>query len=624
MSLTPEQVVEGVEEALAAARRQEPWPERMQLPDAVEELSSWLNDERQWSSAHASNWVSLMNDVISAIRVFGPEAQQATECSDLCDQLEECRTMLNMKETRSDPALRRRLSRLLTTIRERFQRVDVLVAAWTDLTHRVANPDVAEESARQLLALSAWLGHDPEGLRKGLSNHITGSLARAKEEPVPAASERLAAARKLLTEPPSRAHMVVWLRYIFARLLPEWIDIGEAVRIYRGAWLRSALDAPTPHNQLPPEITEEDFSLKLFCQETGEQDERERPVAYVRIDVGDELLSRAVEIARDTAQAIASLGGLYGAEPTLWRLDDSYVCYADEQHCGMSSSPPVVEGPTFNERIAVAQDRTAEGLQELADRLGAHLPVRDPDLHAAATLLGWLREARTSPAALRLVLFDRVVEATCGWAGIQSVPRFVRDALIPWWAYARIHHTIKSVGFAAVSVGGLAGLVEGSPEQTARQEIINHPPLEIDAQNDRRSINLQGVLTETQWLLERMPDNSDAARQLSKLARRTATGKATADWWDRLCKEAERMEERRLRTRNALMHGGPLAPATIEGVAVFAEHLAGEALAACVEGQLLGTNLIDYFLDRDRRLVEIRARLREEAKPSEALFWQDS
>lgn len=624
MSQEPEQIVEGIEEALTAVRREEQWPDRLQLPDAVEELSRWLNDERQWSSAHESNWVSLMNDVISAIRVFGPEAQQATKSSSLCDQLEECRAMLNTKETRSDPALRRRLSRLLTTIRERFQRVEVLVATWTDLAHRAANPGAAEQSARQLLALGAWLGHDPEGLRTGLGAYLHGSATRVREGPVPAAAERLAAAGDMLTTPPSRAHMVVWLRFIFARLLPGWIDIGEAVRIYRGEWLRSALEAPVPHSELPPEATVGDFSLKLFCKERDDlADERVRPVAYVRIDVGDELMSRAVGIARDTAEAIASLGVLYGAEPTLWRLDDSYVCYADGQPGGMSSSPPVVEGPTFKELIAVPQDRTAEGLQELADRLGAHLPVRDPDLHAAATLLGWLREARTSPAPLRLVLFDRVVEATCGWAGIQSMRRFVRDTLIPWWAYARIRQAITSAGFAVAWDAGRGSHIEGSPEQAAWLEIVSHPPLEIDTQSERRSVNLRGVLTETQWLLERLPKDSDAAWQVSELARRTATGKATAAWWDQLCKEAGRMEARRLRTRNALVHGGPLAPATVDGVAVFAEHLAGEALAASVEGQLLGENLIDYFLDRDRRLADIRARLRAETKPSEALFWQE-
>jgi hypothetical protein len=147
---------------------------------------------------------------------------------------------------------------------------------------------------------------------------------------------------------------------------------------------------------------------------------------------------------------------------------------------------------------------------------------------------------------------------------------------IPWWAYSRIRGGIESAGFALTTAGAI--FVTGSPERAAWQEILKHAPLQISL-GERRSINLRGVLTETQWILERLPTESEAARMLSKLAHRTASGKATADWWDQLCAEAIRMEERRLRTRNALVHGGPLAPATVDAVAVFAEHLAGEALA---------------------------------------------
>jgi hypothetical protein len=619
----PEQVVEQLDEVLAAARREESWPQ-LSLPDAIEELSRWLDDERQWARTSPHNWTSLIEDAIEGIRAFGPEVQRTTEAQGICGQLEQCRTLLKADETRSDPALRQRLRRLVGTTQEQFRRPEVLLAAWDDLTHRVDDRDAAERSARHLIALAAWIGHDPKGLSEALSNRLTGWLARAAKEPVPAPADRLTAARDLLAEPPSRAHMIVWLRFIFARVLPGWIDIGPAVRIYRGEWIRGALDAPEPHNELPPEATTDVFWLQTFCQQHDNlPDERERPVAYVRIDVGNELLSRAVGVARDTAQALASLGSLYGAEPTLWRLDESYTCYADGQHCGSSAGPPVVESATFQERIGVPQDRTAEGLEELAGQLGAHLPVRDPSIHAAVTLLGWLREARTSPPPLRLVLFDRVVEAVCGWAGIQSTSRFVRESLIPWWAYSRIRSAIESAGFAVVWGGSRSSVVADSPEHAAWQEILVHPPLEISS-DERRSINLRGVLTETQWLIERLPADSDAARQITKLAGRTANGKATAAWWDELCKEALRIEARRLRTRNALVHGGPLAPATVDAVATFAEHLAGEALAACIEGRLLGNDLIDYFLDRDRRIVNIRAQLKQGAKPSEALFWQDN
>jgi hypothetical protein len=623
MSQTPEQLVARLDEALTAAQREQQWPHQLQLADAVEELATWLENERQWSDARPRNWASLIDDVIGAMRTLGSDTQQATGSSGLCAQLEECRALLNTDETRSDPALRQRLRRLVNTLRDQFRRTDVLVAAWDDLAYRASDLDAAEQYARQLLALAAWKGHDREGLRHGLSAHLTGQPARAAQEPIPNAADRLTAARSALAEPPGRARMIVWLRFIFARVLQGWLDIGPAVRIYRGEWLRSALDAPEPHDELPPEATADGFWLKTFCQERDDlPDERERPVAYLRVDVGDELLSRAVSVARDTAQALASLGILYGAEPTLWRLDDSYICYADGRPAGASSGPPVVESPTFQERIAVPRDRTAEGLEELADRLGTHLPVRDPAIHAAATLLGWMREARVSPAPLRLVLFDRVVETACGWAGIQSTSRFVRDALIPWWAYSRIRGAIQSAGFAVAWGGGRASVVAGSPGHAAWQEILGHAPLEISL-GERSSFNLRGLLTETQWLLERLPADSDAARQISRLAARTATGQATAAWWDQLCKEAQRIEARRLRTRNALVHGGPLAPATVEAVAGFAEHLAGEALAACVEGRLFGQDLIDYFLDRDRRLADIRTQLKQGAKPSEILFWED-
>lgn len=101
----------------------------------------------------------------------------------------------------------------------------------------------------------------------------------------------------------------------------------------------------------------------------------------------------------------------------------------------------------------------------------AHLPVRDPGIHAAVTLLGWLREAHTSPPPLRLVLFDRVVEAACGWAGIQSTTRFVRDSLIPWWAYSRIRSTIESASFAVAWGGSTRNALRGGPlaPATSRQ-----------------------------------------------------------------------------------------------------------------------------------------------------------
>ena len=82
------------------------------------------------------------------------------------------------------------------------------------------------------------------------------------------------------------------------------------------------------------------------------------------------------------------------------------------------------------------------------------------------------------------------------------------------------------------------------------------------------------------------------------------------------------MKKRRFRTRNALMHGGPLAIGTVDAVARFAENIASEALAASIEGRLLGASVTDYFLDRERRVADMRARLAAGRPPAEVLFSQ--
>jgi hypothetical protein len=192
----------------------------------------------------------------------------------------------------------------------------------------------------------------------------------------------------------------------------------------------------------------------MFCQKRSDEDDPERPVTYVRIDLGDELVARAVTVARDTAEAIASLGIIYGAEPSIWRLDDGDLLYADGEATGSSAGPSVVEQPTFDQRMAVRRDRTIAGLADVADKFGPLLPVRDPGVHAAATLLGWLREARRAGGPLQLVLFDRVIESASGWAGINSMSRFIQDELIPWWAYNRIRNAIQVAGLEAIWAGG--------------------------------------------------------------------------------------------------------------------------------------------------------------------------
>jgi hypothetical protein len=219
---------------------------------------------------------------------------------------------------------------------------------------------------------------------------------------------------------------------------------------------------------------------------------------------------------------------------------------------------------------------------------------------------------------LRVVLCDRVVESVAGWAGIASPADFVRAHLIPWWAYSRIRGAVVDAAYNLVWDHPTFD-VNSEQWKTMWEEIVAYEPLAI-RQGPEPTMSLRGLVAETQWLLQRLPAGSRPAQCLTELERRTRSGRATASWWNELVKHAERIDGRRSRARNALMHGGPLAPGTVNAVAQFAESLSSEALAACIEGKLLGENLIDYFLDRQTRIADMRSRLAGGEAPADVLF----
>lgn len=74
------------------------------------------------------------------------------------------------------------------------------------------------------------------------------------------------------------------------------------------------------------------------------------------------------------------------------------------------------------------------------------------------------------------------------------------------------------------------------------------------------------MLARLDWLSDRIPESHSARRRINVLQGHVRTAKATLAWFDRLIKTGGINESRRSRTRNALMHGGPLAGATVNTV----------------------------------------------------------
>jgi hypothetical protein len=321
--------------------------------------------------------------------------------------------------------------------------------------------------------------------------------------------------------------------------------------------------------------------------------------------VGDQLAARAVDIARSNAEALAALGAVYGEEPTIWRLERSYRVFSGDRNVGSSDE---AEEPAWTETVGVAEDRTAEIIGQLSDRLAGHFPFRDSELEEAMAMVGWLRGARSAPPAARLVLCDRVIEAACGWAGMRSRDAFVREHVIPWWARHRVEFLVTKVARRLLYSHPPARLPADDPFRAAWDEIVNHEPLGLS--KHPRKVKTSTLVAEVPWLLERVPRDTRLGRDLGELDRRTRTGADALAYWNAWRARGERIEIRRLRTCNAIIHGGPLSPATVDSVALFAEHIASEALITSLDAKLAGKSIPSHFQDRHARIADMRRRLR--------------
>ena len=617
--------VNAIVAALSAGKLDDPWPEHLQLRDALDELMRWVSDDHQWGAPRsASHWRSLIGDVVDALSDLGPSGQTVLAAQQAIAELAQHAEAFVSKSEVKDPALRERLSQCTCDIARRAKEPNVLLlAVWDDLVAAARDRDTATAIARGLLSLATWIGHDGEWFVRRITQALDGEEGMRVDgelvspETGTPLEERLAAARAAVTVAPARAHMTVWLRFRLAQIrsLPV-IPIGEEVRIYSGDWLRSCLCAPAPHHELPPEATGKDaIFLRDFCGveqahvEAGgpPHDPNEIPTAYIRVVVGEQFAARAVDIARSNAEALAALGAVYGEEPTMWRLDRSYLVFSGDRLAGSCDE---AEEPPWTETVGVAEDRTAEIVRRLSERLAGHVPFRDTELEEAMAMFGWLRGARSAPPAARLILCDRVIEAVCGWVGKRKRDAFVREDVIPWWAHLRVEFLVTKVARRLLYSDPSARLPADDPFRAVWNEIVNHEPLGL--RKHLRKVTTSTLIAEVPWLLERVPLDTPLGQDLAELQRCTRTGADALAYWDSWQARGERIEVRRLRTRNAIIHGGPLAPGTVDSVALFAEHLASQALITSLDAKLAGKTIPDHFQDRRARITDMRRRLRHD------------
>lgn len=608
----------------------------LQLGAVLEEFDAWLADDRQWRHGQFQHWKSLINDLLVCLAfvasLSSPPFQD--EISNLIEDLRRLRGELGASGEIPDEALR-----------HQFQRVSKIVGAGVDVEllrvgfERVmewagAKPQRAEDGMCVLRDLAELCGHDPERLFDTVDGILTDNaweIAAIRGEEAPAtpatpqdaarasAEERLALAVKAIGRVPLPADGVVWLEYLQASLgWPRSLKLGEAVSLYNHDFLRPMVHQAPNDARLPDDLRrvggdDPDPDLLWFDAHDPEQAVRADhrvdgdPRVFLRVDLPAMGRAQRLAEAREIAEFLVAYGGMGDDNPDLWVLGDSYFVRGWR----------MATGATFvNEQQARLQfptDGTALRLGRSADKLGRHLPFRDPQLRLAGRLLVWLRHANSTAAPAQVVLCDRVIEQVCGWAGFTKPATFTNAVLKPSWIYTRIlnaaQNSYRQLRYSAVGQHELWSAIELNEP---------HPPHAPD--NYFGSTNLKSILENLDKLIAITPPNPDTSLGLIRLRDHLANGAAARAWLDDLEDEFDQSNGRLRRTRNALMHGGPIVMPIVDHVSPFSLALATHAIGMAVELLLDDRDLVDGFVDRQNNLRRCFALLGEGVAPTEALF----
>jgi hypothetical protein len=608
--MTDDERLRRVADALYDARTPPAPPPVMALPDLVAELELWLTDDRQWQHGQPANWRSLVDDLDRSVAAHRAVLHHARDPEQLRAELIDCIKAQGNKELRAEPALRRRLAAIAAELDAGLRTAAALHSAWADLLRRCGSTSDSDAAAVRFLALARWIGIDVDALSRGLMDDLAGRGGDGQALELDAAG-RLQRAEQRLERPAVAADAIVWLRLLFASVRdPPVLELGPNVHVYQDRWLRTVLSDPG-HPDTPPEVAHDSRGyLRDFCAPRQSGDTGDAvPGAFVRVKLEGAAPSHALVRARLTASTLGALGALHGAEPSLWHVDPSHVMFRGSR-VSATTIAPLVESATMVERMGVERDRTARVLFEQRERLGALLPVGGGRLGQIAELLRWLRDARSSPSPARLVLCDRTIE------------RFVEEHLVPSWAYGQAWKAIRSVAVSIVYDSDRRLAQPGTPEHAAWEEILAHPGIGLLTTEDGAfGFNSAGILEHALWLHGRLPPGSRASAHMERIAESLRSGRTAAAWLARLRKEALISESRRARTRNALMHGGPIAEATVDAVLPFAEYMAAEAAHHALEAQLEGVDISDYFIGQAKKLRRMSARLAAGDPPHQAMVW---
>jgi hypothetical protein len=549
------------------------------------------------------DWTPLLEDSLFSWRSVGPGFAEAPGVE------EALRTLRGVVSASPEVGHRPSMREACAALRAALESPASLQAAFADAVDaaRVEPGQVACPETEWCLAVLADIV-EANGRDWGIVAQGLGHVLEGFDESGPSVVDL---ADPVLAARPEEGRSVVWLAIDHAYAWGPSAD--PAVQLFEGDWLLAVLREDRGRRDGVPEelVADPDTMLTTVTRVDDDASPGEKvPVVLARVDLGDGPVAGARIRAREALEALVARASV-AQGGTYWKVGGACLHYLDGRVI-YSSIGPIGDPDVYNRltRMDVLHDRTAELVHAEVRRLGGRLPWHDNDLSEALELARWLSEARTAPGPARLALSGRTVEQGAHWAGL-GVVAFV-DVLLDQWCVQRVAERLAQVGRAAVlRLPGGDGTTSTTSERDefheANAEIIKPRGLQLPFADP------VAVLRRLSWLCDRHNATTEIGEALLELRGKLSDGPATVSWLSELRTEGARRNARAVRTRNMVVHGGPIIREIVPTVVDLQDWLAHQALDWAIEAHTAGPDMPALVIGRRDALNDGTRRLRDGA-----------
>lgn len=575
---------------------------------ALEELSEWLNDPRQYSRMHEHAWLSVINDVEQSINNLGLLTSKRL-------RRRGAGLILSLRSLPlSDRALMRQsgtnlsckqIMRRVNFIFKILNNEDVLIDAWNDLVSATRN---LSSSPDELLVLRdvfidvAYLhGKDMGdfGIRRKISEMLRSHVELLSVSEIQSLNteinEKIAAKKDLSIEDrlflcheviqyiPEIHNRVVWIEVTGASLHKEKIDCGD-ILLFDGEWLMGQKNINGNFDSLPSEVKK---NIKRFG---GHLFSGNKHTVLARINLGAGMTSNAYS---EAYRLLKSLLGLGYAKQGDWIVEQGHLVYVDNREVLFSGNRSREIEQTYN----IYTDSMSERIEnETLTTTMVNSEKVDKRLPQLMELIKELELSYDRSPETKLLAATRLLEHVSSWCDdTQSWHKFAKIYIKQLWARNKVltdlDKQVYPILFTGIEIQG----TEFKKLQILRKKIIVKAHRTYHYSHRGKAITNLRTLSSINNIYK-------TSRSFDWLVAVFSNGRSLHTTLIKNESQFENEISRLVRYRNALEHGGPKHLLVSDSTTSFAVDTASLAASTTMNAFLEGKDLKNAF-DRKRSVL---------------------